>query len=228
MDGPTVNRLRQQHSRRVEFPTPDGVLCAKQWLRYEWQRAGLTLRSANATCGVANAATRKYLTQDWLWYLPPPQMMQRHSRRRRTRPTRLRSRDRRTLRPTRRQKTRLRKDGRRLHRQHHGVTDASAPRPSSPDFGPPAHDPKTKPTERVKEVLHALPGCFGSRTNPARTPTETPRTASHKAERRVLAAGARTQVRPDLRSWLLRVQNPVPARSKILKFAFRESLLRAS
>ena len=26
---------------------------------------------------MANAATRKYLTQDWLWYFPPPEMMHR-------------------------------------------------------------------------------------------------------------------------------------------------------
>src|SRR5207244_3139816 len=28
-------------------------------------------------CDVKNAATRKYLTQDWLWYWPPPDMMAR-------------------------------------------------------------------------------------------------------------------------------------------------------
>ena len=74
---PVVTEVCAFYRRRLEFPTPDGVLCAKQWLRYEWQRAGLTLQSANTACGVANAATRKYLTQDRRWYLPPPQMMQR-------------------------------------------------------------------------------------------------------------------------------------------------------
>lgn len=34
---------------------------------HEWQRAGLPLYKANEACGVKNAATRKYLTQDWLW-----------------------------------------------------------------------------------------------------------------------------------------------------------------
>ncbi|MDE0170538.1 MAG: hypothetical protein OXS29_13690 [bacterium] len=52
-------------------------MSAKRWLRYEWQRAGLPLTEANKACGVANAATRKYLTQDWLWYFPPPKMMER-------------------------------------------------------------------------------------------------------------------------------------------------------
>ena len=48
----------------------------QQWLRYEWQRAGLPLARANEACGVRNAATRKYLTQDWLWYWPPGEMIE--------------------------------------------------------------------------------------------------------------------------------------------------------
>lgn len=65
------------YRRRLELPTPDGMMVAKAWLRREWQRAGLPLSEANAACGVKNAATRKYLTQDWLWYWPPPEMMER-------------------------------------------------------------------------------------------------------------------------------------------------------
>ena len=41
------------------------------WLRHEWHRSGLLLRLTNDACGVANAATRKYLTADHLWYYPP-------------------------------------------------------------------------------------------------------------------------------------------------------------
>ena len=63
---PVVTEVCAFYRRRLEFPTPDGVMSAKQWLRYEWQRAGLRLQAANEACGVANAATRKYLTQDWL------------------------------------------------------------------------------------------------------------------------------------------------------------------
>lgn len=51
----------------------------KQWLRNEWQRAGLTLNTANEVCGVKNAATRKYLTQCDLWYFPPPEMFEKLS-----------------------------------------------------------------------------------------------------------------------------------------------------
>ncbi len=43
----------------------------RKWLRHEWQRAGLPLNAANIACEVKNAATRKYLTQDHLWYFPP-------------------------------------------------------------------------------------------------------------------------------------------------------------
>lgn len=74
---PVVTEVCVFYRRRLEFPTPDGVMSAKQWLRYEWRRAGLPLHRANQACGVANAATRKYLTQDWLWYLPPAEMMER-------------------------------------------------------------------------------------------------------------------------------------------------------
>ena len=49
----------------------------KEWLRWEWTRAGLPLNRANEACGVRNAATRKYLTQDHLWYFPPPEAFQR-------------------------------------------------------------------------------------------------------------------------------------------------------
>lgn len=50
-----------------------GSMTLQEWLRHEWTRSGLPLRVANAACGVANAATRKYLTADHLWYFPPPE-----------------------------------------------------------------------------------------------------------------------------------------------------------
>jgi hypothetical protein len=46
----------------------------KKWLLQEWKRTGLPLRAANIACGVADAATRKYLDQGHLWYYPPPEM----------------------------------------------------------------------------------------------------------------------------------------------------------
>ncbi|WP_420445609.1 DNA methyltransferase [Candidatus Poriferisodalis sp.] len=74
---PVTTEVCVFYRRRLEFETSDGVMSAKRWLRHEWQRAGLPLSRANEACGVANAATRKYLTQDWLWYFPPPEMMER-------------------------------------------------------------------------------------------------------------------------------------------------------
>ncbi len=74
---PTVTEICVFYRRRLEFPAPDGPVSASSWLRTEWQRTGMPLCRANEACGVRNAATRKYLTQDWLWYFPPPQMMER-------------------------------------------------------------------------------------------------------------------------------------------------------
>lgn len=74
---PTVTEVCVFYRRRLTFPTSNGDASASRWLREEWQRAGLPLCRANEACGVKNAATRKYLTQDWLWYFPPAPMMER-------------------------------------------------------------------------------------------------------------------------------------------------------
>lgn len=44
----------------------------KEWLRFEWERSGLPFAKSNEACELKNAATRKYLTKDHLWYFPPP------------------------------------------------------------------------------------------------------------------------------------------------------------
>ena len=48
-----------------------GERTLKEWLRSEWSRTGLTLKSADTACGVRGAASRKYLSADHLWYAPP-------------------------------------------------------------------------------------------------------------------------------------------------------------
>ena len=48
----------------------------KDWLYNEWKRTTLPFREANKACGVADAATRKYLTRCHLWYCPPPDVFQ--------------------------------------------------------------------------------------------------------------------------------------------------------
>lgn len=54
-----------------------GGMVLKRWLLAEWDRTGLPRRAANAACGVADAATRKYFDQGHLWYWPPVEMFRR-------------------------------------------------------------------------------------------------------------------------------------------------------
>lgn len=74
---PVVSEICVLYQRRFMIDQPDGPTHVKEWLRSEWLRAGLALYRANEACGVKNAATRKYLTQDWLWYWPPGEMLTR-------------------------------------------------------------------------------------------------------------------------------------------------------
>ncbi|HEX4254047.1 MAG TPA: DNA methyltransferase [Streptosporangiaceae bacterium] len=74
---PVVSEVCVLYQRQLEMIGPDGPLPVRQWLRHEWLRSGLLLAKANDACGVKNAATRKYLTQDWLWYWPPGVMVER-------------------------------------------------------------------------------------------------------------------------------------------------------
>lgn len=73
---PIVTEVCTQYVKIPEFPVSDGrSLSMKEWLRYEWRRTGLPLRLADEACGVVNAASRKYLTSDHLWYYPPPEAL---------------------------------------------------------------------------------------------------------------------------------------------------------
>jgi hypothetical protein len=74
---PVVTEICVLYQRRCELPGPNGMMPAKVWLRSEWQRSGLPLNRSNTACGVRNAATRKYLTRDWMWYWPPGEMVER-------------------------------------------------------------------------------------------------------------------------------------------------------
>lgn len=68
---PVVSEVSALYRRRITLSTEGGSLPVQEWLRHEWRRSGLPLYKANEACGVKNAATRKYLTKDWLWYYPP-------------------------------------------------------------------------------------------------------------------------------------------------------------
>ncbi len=69
---PVVTEVCVQYVKRTSFEHGDVRMSMKDWLRYEWIRAGLPLWKTNEACGVKNAATRKYFTADHLWYFPPP------------------------------------------------------------------------------------------------------------------------------------------------------------
>lgn len=66
---PVTTEVCVQYVKQARFDS----LSMQEWLRAEWERTGLPFRLANEACGVVNAATRKYLTADHLWYYPPPE-----------------------------------------------------------------------------------------------------------------------------------------------------------
>jgi site-specific DNA-methyltransferase (adenine-specific) len=68
---PVVTEVCVHYVKAARFGPVPVQLSMQEWLRSEWQRTGLPLRLANDACGVLNAATRKYLTGDHLWYYPP-------------------------------------------------------------------------------------------------------------------------------------------------------------
>ena len=74
---PVATEVAVRYTRKNLLSDVDGnMLTMKEWVRAEWQRSGLPLNRSNEACGVANAATRKYLTQCHLWYYPPVDAME--------------------------------------------------------------------------------------------------------------------------------------------------------
>ena len=68
---PVVTEVCVHYVKAANFQIAGETSTMQKWLRHEWKRTGLPLRLANDACGVLNAATRKYLTADHLWYYPP-------------------------------------------------------------------------------------------------------------------------------------------------------------
>jgi len=74
---PQVTEVCVQYVRDAEFTDPDGEpMDMQEWVIGEWDRSGLTRQDANDACGVADAASRKYLTKGNLWYYPPSERME--------------------------------------------------------------------------------------------------------------------------------------------------------
>ena len=68
---PVVTEVCVHYVKAAMFPKEGRSLTMQEWLRHEWKRTKLPFRLANEACGLLNAATRKYLTPDHLWYYPP-------------------------------------------------------------------------------------------------------------------------------------------------------------
>jgi len=68
---PVVTEVCVHYVKAATFQVCNQSLTMQEWLREEWRRTGLPFRLANEACGLLNAATRKYLTADHLWYYPP-------------------------------------------------------------------------------------------------------------------------------------------------------------
>lgn len=69
---PVVTEVCVQYVRKVVVGLNGSAVPLREWFRNEWLRTGLPLYEANKACRVKNAATRKYLTLDHLFYFPPP------------------------------------------------------------------------------------------------------------------------------------------------------------
>lgn len=73
---PVVTEVCVQYVKTPEFTIDGDDATMQDWLRYEWKRSGLPFYLSNEACGVKNAASRKYLASDHVWYYPPPEMFQ--------------------------------------------------------------------------------------------------------------------------------------------------------
>lgn len=74
---PTVTEVCAHYVRRETFSLKSGeTISLQEWMRSEWKRTGLPMTRANDACGVKNAASRKYLAADHLWYFPPKEEFQ--------------------------------------------------------------------------------------------------------------------------------------------------------
>lgn len=71
---PTTTEVVALYCREPVFQSLDSHeenLSMQEWMRSEWKRSGLPFSEANKACGLKNAASRKYLASDHLWYQPP-------------------------------------------------------------------------------------------------------------------------------------------------------------
>lgn len=72
---PVVTEVTALYVRRPTLSRSYDGETVQDWLRREWFRTGLPMSAANTACGVRNAASRKWLTADHLWYMPSEAML---------------------------------------------------------------------------------------------------------------------------------------------------------
>jgi site-specific DNA-methyltransferase (adenine-specific) len=68
---PVVTEICVQYVKKPIFDYSNKKISMKEWLYNEWKRTGLPFSKTNIACNVKDAATRKYFTQSYLWYMPP-------------------------------------------------------------------------------------------------------------------------------------------------------------
>ena len=67
---PVVTEVCVHYVKKPFFYVDNKKITMQEWMISEWKRSGLPLKKANIACGVADAASRKWLTKDHLWYMP--------------------------------------------------------------------------------------------------------------------------------------------------------------
>lgn len=67
---PVVTEVCVHYVKKPFFIVDNKKLTMQEWMILEWKRTGLPLKKANEACGVVDAASRKWLTKDHLWYMP--------------------------------------------------------------------------------------------------------------------------------------------------------------
>lgn len=74
---PVVTEICVLYQREPVFSRKNGNgrMSLQEWMRSEWKRSGLPFHEANKAAGVKNAASRKWLASDHLFYPPPQDMM---------------------------------------------------------------------------------------------------------------------------------------------------------
>lgn len=73
---PIVTEVCVQYVKKAQFEIDGQEATMQDWLRHEWRRSGLPFYLSNEACGVKNAASRKYLASDHVWYYPPAEMFE--------------------------------------------------------------------------------------------------------------------------------------------------------